>query len=1651
MLTADEKVAHDDGDDDELSRSYIPLSLAKSKLSQLTSELSSMKAAHVARLDEVAAKYESLNHAARQHYEQLLNETKARASLRLKENKATIESLREDLIQAHEEAAKNAAAQRKELRQAFEQQANLQQQLLDSEAALEELRKQHQQTLDQLQGRSDEIASILSTHISREDIQALTDEKAGLEQRLREEQTKFEQQRAQMQEKIDTQTRELDSFNEVRTQLEDTRALLESNQAELDAARRRLEEVQSTSATEKEEAQRQVEEIQQKLLEQETRAQSLEMQLAAAQSAVSSSAENGGGEGSSPGVVGVKIVPVPDPELQQKIRSYESELNKLLRENVELSKMIEERDRMVQANNQIVEKIRAASMQAAAARAKQKQPIHTNEGEGAEGREGEQEMEDVEVQVEEDAPSEYEDVQTEEEVEEEVAVADEPGSVPSTSSSAADSARRSELTSQLTSLDSSLATTNAGISALEKELKPKVSNYKKRLADFKVQEGTRKELEASLGLDSIVEPDGSTHDLRATDLSEVETLLDWSTEQASMKPLLATRVQQLKEAKKKLETNKVNLAELKGRINEMKAAGEETDKIKAKEAEFLALRTSMQADAVELKSNYAEYEEKLKSFKEREATLQGLYTKYKIDPEAATAEGGERPRKLSDETKESLKKLVEMTSLKNKEREALKALAEEVNAQNTQLKALKAERETTQTQIKSTKDDLEKLSSAAPSSEGATSTGPTPRIIKRMIKRPVMKRVKKPARKVTVKRLVPRPKPHAANGATTTTVADTTSNAVIPVELLEELIPIELKDGGGSNKLTSKYSSREFTPITPIPFKSTPSNLPTDLTTTGTSPSATSTSTSDPELQSKYDTLQAKMARLQSELDGLRSQASSHHGASAEEVAAKDVELKSLRDQVALLSQGSGEEVIQGLNEQLEKARKGMEEAATMHSKRLAELQGMHREAQRDIDEKTEEIQKLKRELKQMEEQVKQANKKAADASAAAAAAAATAAASSSADGGKQGGGGADPAQLIALQSQLASVQTELSSTQEEMNATSTQLAEARSSLDASQAQLSSTKDLLKATQQERDEQAHRIVDLQTKLAVLEEQVARHAGGLSEALAAKEKELKDAHEAQLAELQQQLNESEEKLAITKKKAKELHEALQKEMEKNAELTNTVAGLNDKITGLESLAQEAEGKMVELRSEISVREQTISKKEEEITHLNEEKTSLAADNAYLTQRNVEEIRRRKEFQFKYEDAKGKVRVYARVRPFSKQEIQADEKCLLRPGTNEWTLCINEPKKNYQGVVTDSWRPIEFDHVFHFGLDNTKGNGSQAEVFEETVIFADLAVQGVNCCVFAYGQSGTGKTFTMAGVKPSADNGHTKDLLGLKPRMIERIYAMKREMAKSHQIDVSCYMLEIYLNKLEDVFWKLKTQRAYAGKEKAKWPEPPELKVRADAKKKVSIENSVILKFDTAQEMQEFCDAAESMRRVRRTGLNEESSRSHLIFALIVQSLDLKTGKKTTGKLSLVDLAGSERADKTNVDGLSKANREKMMEEGIAINESLRMLKQVFRVLGEQNKPVEKGKKAEIVQYRGNMLTEVMQDSLGGNAKTLMFVNVGPAASNISETVDSLQYGDLVKNITNEKASADADLEEQLRFLAAKVRAYEAKYGAIETLG
>lgn len=590
------------------------------------------------------------------------------------------------------------------------------------------------------------------------------------------------------------------------------------------------------------------------------------------------------------------------------------------------------------------------------------------------------------------------------------------------------------------------------------------------------------------------------------------------------------------------------------------------------------------------------------------------------------------------------------------------------------------------------------------------------------------------------------------------------------------------------------------------------------------------------------------------------------------------------------------------------------------------------------------------------------------------------------------GGGGASSEELAALQSQVNALQTssqELEQKLQEANAKVAELEQANTDLG------------VKASANGKELQVKLTAEFQGKIDVLQKEAD---------------ELRVEVEKQTAEatrLQGELS-----AEITAKKALEV----------------SVSNLEAEKKELQESSADAVGAMEKLKATIAEQAAEMKEKESAIESLE----AKGAEASQALEKSEEMLRqettRRKEFQFKYEEVKGKVRVYSRVRPMSSMEVSKQEERAIRMGPNAWTIELDQKQTDLSGNVKEKWRAFQFDSIFLAGV-----NGTQKEVFAECETFGEMSAQGINACIFAYGQSGTGKTFTMAGKRDPPE------LRGLKPRFIDFIYALAEKNKKQFTYRISCYMVEIYLNKLQDLFWKLE-QTQKKGKKQSAWDEAPELRVRTDRKKKVTVENVVIKEFPTAAEMHEFTDEAETTRQVRATGLNEESSRSHLIFALCIEATDKKSGKVTRGKLSLCDLAGSERADKTNVEGLNDKQRQKMLEEGRSINESLRMLKNVFLVLGQESGVSDKKKKA-VVQYRGNMLTELMQDSLGGNARTLMFVNVGPAASNVPESIDSLQYGDYVKNITNEVAGEDADHLEQIRFLKEQLAAYKAKHGAL----
>uniref|UniRef100_A0A669CDX8 Kinesin family member 13A n=1 Tax=Oreochromis niloticus TaxID=8128 RepID=A0A669CDX8_ORENI len=281
-------------------------------------------------------------------------------------------------------------------------------------------------------------------------------------------------------------------------------------------------------------------------------------------------------------------------------------------------------------------------------------------------------------------------------------------------------------------------------------------------------------------------------------------------------------------------------------------------------------------------------------------------------------------------------------------------------------------------------------------------------------------------------------------------------------------------------------------------------------------------------------------------------------------------------------------------------------------------------------------------------------------------------------------------------------------------------------------------------------------------------------------------------------------------------------------------------------------------------------------------------------------------------------------------------------------------------------------------------------------QESVVFKCLgegilenAFQGYNACIFAYGQTGSGKSFSMMG------NGEQP---GLIPRLccslFERVH---RETNEGHSFKVEVSYMEIYNEKVRDLLDPKGSRQS--------------LKVREHKVFGPYVDGLSQLAVTSFEDIEVLMSEGNKSRTVAATNMNEESSRSHAVFSIIVtQTLyDLQSGNsgEKVSKMSLVDLAGSERVSKTGAAG-------ERLKEGSNINKSLTTLGCVISALADQS--AGKGK-AKFVPYRDSVLTWLLKDNLGGNSKTAMIATVSPAADNYEETLSTLRYADRAKRIVN----------------------------------
>uniref|UniRef100_A0A8D2M9N9 Kinesin family member 13A n=1 Tax=Zonotrichia albicollis TaxID=44394 RepID=A0A8D2M9N9_ZONAL len=298
---------------------------------------------------------------------------------------------------------------------------------------------------------------------------------------------------------------------------------------------------------------------------------------------------------------------------------------------------------------------------------------------------------------------------------------------------------------------------------------------------------------------------------------------------------------------------------------------------------------------------------------------------------------------------------------------------------------------------------------------------------------------------------------------------------------------------------------------------------------------------------------------------------------------------------------------------------------------------------------------------------------------------------------------------------------------------------------------------------------------------------------------------------------------------------------------------------------------------------------------------------------------------------------------------------------------------------------------FDHCF-WSMDesNTTKYAGQEVVFKclgEGIL--EKAFQGYNACIFAYGQTGSGKSFSMMG---------NAEQLGLIPRLCCALFQrISVEENESHTFKVEVSYMEIYNEKVRDLLDPKGSRQS--------------LKVREHKVLGPYVDGLSQLAVTNFEDIESLMSEGNKSRTVAATNMNEESSRSHAVFNIIVtQTLyDLQSGNsgEKVSKVSLVDLAGSERVSKTGAAG-------ERLKEGSNINKSLSTLGLVISSLADQ--AAGKGKN-KFVPYRDSVLTWLLKDNLGGNSQTAMIATISPAADNYEETLSTLRYADRAKRIVN----------------------------------
>ncbi|XP_039716934.1 kinesin-like protein KIF1A isoform X2 [Pteropus medius] len=349
----------------------------------------------------------------------------------------------------------------------------------------------------------------------------------------------------------------------------------------------------------------------------------------------------------------------------------------------------------------------------------------------------------------------------------------------------------------------------------------------------------------------------------------------------------------------------------------------------------------------------------------------------------------------------------------------------------------------------------------------------------------------------------------------------------------------------------------------------------------------------------------------------------------------------------------------------------------------------------------------------------------------------------------------------------------------------------------------------------------------------------------------------------------------------------------------------------------------------------------------------------------------------------------VKVAVRVRPFNSREMSRESKCIIQMSGS--TTTIVNPKQPKETPKSFSFDYSYWSHTSPEDINYASQKQVYRDIGEEML---QHAFEGYNVCIFAYGQTGAGKSYTMMGKQE-------KDQQGIIPQLCEDLFSRINDTTNdnmSYSVEVS-YM-EIYCERVRDLL---------NPKNKGN------LRVREHPLLGPYVEDLSKLAVTSYNDIQDLMDSGNKARTVAATNMNETSSRSHAVFNIIFTQkrhdaeTDITTEK--VSKISLVDLAGSERADSTGAKGTR-------LKEGANINKSLTTLGKVISALAEMDSGPNKNKKkkkTDFIPYRDSVLTWLLRENLGGNSRTAMVAALSPADINYDETLSTLRYADRAKQI------------------------------------